>query len=200
MSYQKIVLHQFGGSDVLHLETNHPVPEPGPGEVRVLIEAATVSNTDTLVRKVIYPLLKDKPPFTPGYDFVGRVDKLGVGVSRFRVGDRVADICQTGGYATYLCRPASELLTMADDIATIDAACLVLSGITAYQIFKHAAAVQPGESFLVHGGSGAVGSRLLQLCRQYSVRAVTTASASKHPALAQYGAVMIDYHADDYEQ
>ncbi len=167
-------------------------------EVRVRIEASTVSATDTLIRKGLYPLLRKQPPFVLGYDFVGVVEAVGGAVGAVEVGDRVADICQIGGNATHIHHPAQSLLRVPTDISAADASTLILSGMTAYQIFRHCASLQPGNSFLVHGGSGAVGSTLLQLCQLFGVRTVTTASGSKHDAICHLADEIIDYRQPDY--
>ena len=175
-------------------------PEPEPHEVRVRIEASTVSATDTLIRKGLYPPLRDKPPFTLGYDLVGTVEAVGEVVTDVRVGDRVADLCQIGGNATYICRPAATLLRVPEDVDAAVASTMILSGMTAYQIFKHYARVKAGDSFLIHGGSGAVGTTLLQLCKMHGVRTVTTASRAKHDAIRSFVDVVIDYRAPDYDK
>lgn len=194
---RKAIVKRFGSANEIQIVTE-PIPVPQTGEVRVKIEAATVSNTDTLIRKGIYPLLKKKPPLTMGYDFVGVIDRLGEEVSSFTVGDRVADLCQTGGNANYIVREAGSLARVPTYIDPAQAACLILSGMTAYQIFKHYSKVKPGDTFLIHGGSGAVGHTLLQLCQIHKVEAVTTASKNKHGRLAGYGAKTLDYRAPNY--
>lgn len=175
-------------------------PRPKPHEARVRVEASTVSATDLLIRKGLYPLLKTKPPFTLGYDFVGEVEAVGEAVTNVRVGDRVADLCQIGGNATHICRPAETLLRVPDDVDAAVASTMILSGMTAYQIFKHHARVDRDNLFLVHGGSGAVGNILLQLCKLHGVRTVTTASKTKHDALRSVADIVIDYRAPDYDE
>lgn len=170
---------------------------PQKDEVRVRVEASTVTVTDTLIRKGLYPLLKDKPPFAIGYDFIGRIESVGANVTNFNVGDRVANIVQIGGNSTHLNVSANGLLRIPNTIDAVEASTLILSGMTAYQIFKHHAKLQSGQSFLVHGGSGAVGSTLLQLCKAHGIRTVTTASAKKHAAIAHLANVVIDYNAPD---
>lgn len=175
-------------------------PRPEPHEVRVRIEASTISATDLLIRKGLYPLLRDKPPFALGHDFVGTVEAVGEAVTDVRIGDRVADLCQIGGNATHICRPAATLLRVPEDVNAAVASTMILSGMTAYQIFKHHARAKAGDSFLIHGGSGAVGTTLLQLCKLHGVRAVATASKAKHDAIRSIADVVIDYRAPDYDE
>ena len=83
MSYKKIILNEFGGPEVLKVVEEATLPEPGQGEVRVKVLAVSATFTDTLVRKGIYYGFKQTPPLSPGYDMVGLVDKIGIGVTGF---------------------------------------------------------------------------------------------------------------------
>jgi NADPH:quinone reductase-like Zn-dependent oxidoreductase len=199
MKNKKAIIHTFGPPSVIQV-VDDELPIPLPGQVRVRIEASTVSATDIFIRKGIYPLLKTKPPLTLGYDFVGLVDQTGEGVMKPLPGTRVSGIVMTGGNANYICVDASTLNIIPMDIDPSAAACFSLSGITAYQMFTHFAKVKAGQRLLIHGGSGAIGDTLLQLGRLYKCEMVTTASASKHAIIETYGAMAIDYHSSDYWQ
>ena len=96
MSYERVIITEFGEPEVLKMVVETALPEPGPGEVRVKVLATSACFTDTMIRKGTYRDLKDQPPFSPGYDMVGVVDKLGEGVTRFKVGQRVADLTSIG--------------------------------------------------------------------------------------------------------
>lgn len=197
MKNQRAIIRAFGRPDAIEILEESGLPQPKPGEVRIRVEASSILATDTLIRKGIYPLLRDKPPFTPGYDLVGVIDALGEGVSGWQVGQRVADISQIGGNARYVCRPAANLLPVPTGVDAAEAVCLVVSGMTAYQMLKHTAAVQTRQRILVHGGSGAVGTLLLQLGRLMGIELVATASASKLDLIRACGATAIDYRAAD---
>jgi NADPH:quinone reductase-like Zn-dependent oxidoreductase len=197
MKNKKAVITEFGSPSVIQI-LREDVPEPKFGEVLVKIEASTVSSTDIFIRKGIYPLLKNKPPFTLGYDFVGTVEKLGPGTTTLRLGDRVCSIVMIGGNAEYICVKESELTQIPSTTKAAIAACLSLSGITAYQMFKHYAEVKKGDRILVHGGSGAVGNTLIQLGRLYGCTIIATASTAKHNSIKNLGARALDYHASDY--
>ncbi len=149
----------FGGPEVLEV-VDDALPHPGPGEVRVRVEASSVQFTDTLIRRGIYPGLSEKPPLTPGYDLVGRVDEVGEGVDAWAVGDRVADLCQWGGNARFVVRPAAGLVAVPEAVDATAAVSLVLSWLTAYQAAFTVGRLQPGERLLVIGGNGAVGQAL----------------------------------------
>ncbi|MCK4897323.1 MAG: alcohol dehydrogenase catalytic domain-containing protein, partial [Anaerolineales bacterium] len=92
MSYKKVILNEFGGPEVLQVVEESNLPEPGAGEVRIKVLAASATFTDTMVRKGIYYGFKETPPLSPGYDVVGVVDKLGAGVTGFEIGQMVADL------------------------------------------------------------------------------------------------------------
>ncbi len=197
MQNKKAIIKTFGKPSVIEVINEH-IPEPKIGEARIKIEASTVSATDIFIRKGIYPLLKQKPPFTLGYDFVGIVEKMGADVSNVKVGDRVSCMVMVGGNASYICVAATELTTIPNDADATFAACLSLSGISAYQMFTHYAKVKQGQRILIHGGSGAIGDTLLQLGKKNNCEMIATASANKHSLIQNYGAIAIDYNSPNY--
>ena len=105
---RRIVVPRFGGPDLMKV-VEEEIPEPGPGEVRVRIVVAGVGCPDVVIREGTYPG-GPKPPFTPGYEFIGTVDKLGAGVTGVDLGQTVGAITVYGSYADYLCVPASWLV------------------------------------------------------------------------------------------
>lgn len=196
---KKVVIKKFGAPEVIEIVAE-PIPEPASGEARIKVEASTVNTTDTLIRKGIYPLLKDKPPFTLGYDLVGRIDRLGAGANDFNIGERVAALIQIGGNCEYVCLPTQSLLPVDDAADAADAVFLVLSGMTAYQMLKHFAAVKSGQRILIQGGSGAVGTALIQLGGHFGLDMTATASREKLDFVRRLGARAVDYKSPDYER
>jgi len=160
MSYKRVIITEFGGPEVLKVVEEVVLPEPQAGEVRVRVLATSACFTDTMIRKGVYGDLKKKPPFPPGYDLVGVVDKLGAGVTRLKVGQTVADLTVSGAYSEYICRPESSLVPVPAGLDPAEAVSLVLSYVTAYQMLHRrngaSARVQRGQSILVHGAGGAV--------------------------------------------
>ena len=199
MKNKKAIIHEFGNPSVIQI-MEEDIPEPKQFEARIKIEASTVSSTDIFIRKGIYPLLKQKPPFTLGYDFVGIVDKIGESVTKVKVGDRVCSIVMIGGNANFICVTAAELTIIPKEVEASLAVCFALSGISAYQMFTHFAKVKEGQRILIHGGSGAIGDTLLQLGKLKNCEMVATASASKHELIKSYGALALDYNAPNYFQ
>jgi NADPH2:quinone reductase len=198
MSYKRVIVTEFGGPEVLKAVEEAALPEPGPGEVRVKVLATSACFTDTMIRKGVYRDLKKKPPFPPGYDLVGAVDKLGAGVTTLQVGQTVAGLTVIGAYAEYMCRPEGSLVPVPDGLDPAEAVSLVLSYVTAYQMLHRSTKVQRRQSILVHGAGGAVGTAMLQLGALLDLEMYGTASRSKHELVAGLGATPIDYRSEDF--
>ncbi len=198
MSYKKVILNEFGGPEVLRVVEEAALPEPGADEVRVKVLAASVTFTDTLVRKGIYYGLKETPPLSPGYDMVGVVDKLGAGVTGLEIGKMVADLTVFGAYTEYILCPADSLVPVPDNLGPAEAVSMVLSYVTAYQMLHRRAKVQRGQKILVHGAGGAVGTALLKLGKLHDLEIYGTASRSKHKLVKNLGAIPIDYKNEDF--
>ncbi|MBT3388877.1 MAG: zinc-binding dehydrogenase [Chloroflexi bacterium] len=198
MSYKKVILNEFGTPDVLQIVEENTLPEPSAGEVRVKVLAASATFTDTLVRKGIYYGFKEAPPLSPGYDMVGVVDELGANVTGFEIGQMVADLTIWGAYSEFMLRPSSGLVPVPPGLDPAEAVSMVLSYITAYQMLHRVAKIQRGQSILVHGAGGAVGTALLQLGGLLDLKMCGTASASKRELVEGFGAVHIDYAKEDF--
>jgi len=193
----RMVLNRFGGPDGFSL-VEDAIPEPGPGQIRVRVLAASVQFTDVIIRKGDYPDLKAKPPFTPGYDVVGEVEAVGPGVDGVRVGQRVADMTMTGSYARYRVLDASRVVPVPDGVDAAEAVSLVLSWMTAYQLLHRHAKVERGQRVLVQGAAGAVGRPLLRLGQLAGLETFGTARAEHADLVASYGATPIDYRNEDF--
>jgi NADPH:quinone reductase-like Zn-dependent oxidoreductase len=197
MPYRRVITTRFGGPEVLQLVTEPDLPEPGPGQARVKVQAATASYTDTIIRNGRYPDVKNTPPFTPGYDLVGVVDALGPSVTGLAVGQRVAALTVIGAYCEYLCVRSDWLVPVPDGLDAAEAVCLVLTYTTAYQMLHRVAKVEAGQRILVIGAGGAVGTAILQLAQPLGLRMYGTASSRKRDWVAGWGATPIDYQSED---
>ena len=193
-----IQLGRFGDADGLQL-VDAPMPKAGHGEVRVRVLASSLNYTDVLIRRHLYPqTARRRPPFTLGYDVVGEIDQVGDGVRDFAVGDRVADMTVVGSNASYRTLRADDLTRVPPGVDPAEAATLILSWMTAYQLLHRAARVHPGQRVLVHGAAGAVGQALLVLGRQAGLD-VWGAARGEHAALIRtLGAIPIDYQREDF--
>ncbi len=196
MKYKRIVVTRYGGPEVLEV-VEEDVPEPEPGEVRIRILSAGVSFADILLREGIHPETR-RPPFTPGWDFVGRVDKLGSGVSSPEIGQMVAALPVVGSYAEYICPRSEELLPVPEGLDAAEVVSLILNYGTAYQMMHRSAHAKPGDRALIHGAAGGVGTALLQLGALVDLDMYGTARSANHEAVSRLGAHPIDYKQVDF--
>lgn len=193
-----VQLAKYGGPECLRI-VDLPMPIPGPGEVRVRVLASSVNYTETLIRKHLYPQTAAyKLPFVMGYDVVGEIDEVHSDVTQFKVGDRVADMTVVGSDATYRLLKAKDLTLLPQGVDPAEAATLILSWTTAYQMLHRSAMVTAGQRILVHGAGGAVGQALLTLA-QIAGLETWGAANGKHAALIrELGATPIDYECEDF--
>ena len=169
---------------------------PAAGEVLVKVEAVGVSFAEQEMRRNRYPG-QPKFPFVPGYDLVGVVTAVGPGGDQDLIGRRVAALTKIGGWASYALVPAAYLAEVPDGVGPAEAETMVVNGITAWQMLHRAARVRPGQTVLVHGANGGVGTILVQLARQASVTVIGTASPRYHDQLRALGVRPVDYHSPD---
>ncbi|MDX3118704.1 MULTISPECIES: medium chain dehydrogenase/reductase family protein [Streptomyces] len=172
------------------------VPTPGPGQVLIRMEATGVSFAEQQMRRGRY---YDQPPFpfVPGYDLVGTVLATGEGVAADLAGARVAALVKVGAWASHVLVDAADAVAVPDGIDPAEAETLVVNGITAWQMLHRRARVRSGQTVLVHGANGGVGSILVQLARAAGVRVIGTASARHHDALREQGITPVDHRAGD---
>jgi NADPH:quinone reductase-like Zn-dependent oxidoreductase len=173
-----------------------PVPAPGPGQVVVRMEATGVSFAEQQMRRGRY---YDQPPFpfVPGYDVVGTVQAVGGEVRRDLIGARVAALTKTGGWASHVVLDAADVVEVPEGLGAAEAETAVVNGITAWQMLHRKARVRSGQTILVHGANGGVGSILVQLALAAGVRVIGTASARHHDALRALGVTPVDYRTED---
>ena len=196
MRQTRIIVTHYGGPDALRvIEEECPVPKEGEARVRVL--AAGVSLPDVMAREGVHP---ETPPvpFTPGWDLVGVVDRLGAGVRGVQPGQTVAAMPIHGAYAGFVCLPQHELVPVPPGLDAAEAVCLVLNYITAYQMMHRSAKVRPGQRALIHGAAGGVGTALLQLGLLAGLEMYGTCSSRGAPVVSDLGAVPIDYQHQDF--
>jgi NADPH:quinone reductase-like Zn-dependent oxidoreductase len=196
VKHTRIVVSHYGGPDELGV-VEEECPEPKAGEVRVRVLAAGVSLPDVMMREGIHP---ETPPlpFTPGWDLVGAVDRLGDGVSGIEPGQIVAALPISGAYAQFVCLPKRELVLVPPGLDAAEAVCLILNYITAYQMLHRSAHVKSGQRVLIHGAAGGVGSALLQLGRLAGLEMYGTCSSRGASAVSELGGIPIDYQHQDF--
>ncbi|MBQ0821518.1 zinc-binding dehydrogenase [Microvirga sp. HBU67558] len=195
---QVVQVGRFGGPDGLEV-VDAPLPTAGPGEVRVRVLASGLEYTDVTIRRHLYAqTMRLQPPFVLGYDMVGDIDRLGDGVTGFQLGERVADMTVVGSNAAYRTLRAKDLTRVPPGIDPAEAATLILSWTTAYQLLHRTARVQRGQRVLVQGAAGAVGQALLTLGRMAGLELWGTARGEHAGIVRDLGATPIDYQREDF--
>ncbi|MEV7438333.1 zinc-binding dehydrogenase [Streptomyces griseoviridis] len=169
-------------------------PVAGRGDVVVRVEAAGVSYAEVQMLQHLHPF-PPAFPFVPGYDLVGRITEVGPGVTGRCVGERVAAMPRHGAWQRYVKTPARTLATVPENLDAAVAVALVTNGVTAWQMLHRVADVRPGDTVLVHGASGGVGTLLTQLAVHHGLRVLGTASPAKHDVVRSLGAHPLDYRA-----
>ena len=191
-------VRRFGGPDGLEV-IDTPLPTAGRGEVRVRVLASGLEYTDVLIRRHLYPqTMRRRPPFVLGYDVVGEIDQLGDDVSGFQVGDRVADMTVVGSNSAYRTLRSSDLTRVPAGLDAAQAATLILSWTTAYQLLHRAVRVQRGQRVLVQGAAGAVGQALLALGKLAGLELWGSARGVHAMLIRELGATPIDYQREDF--
>ncbi|HMT31083.1 MAG: NAD(P)H-quinone oxidoreductase [Actinomycetales bacterium] len=187
-----------GGPEAL-VVADVPTPTAGPGEVLIDVVAAGVNRADVLQRMGFYP----PPPGAPAYlglECSGRIAALGAGVTGWRVGDEVCALLAGGGYAAQVAVPAGSVLPVPAGVDLVDAAALPEVACTVWSNVFLTAALQPGQTLLVHGGSSGIGTMAIQLARALGARvAVTAGTADKLEVCRALGAeILVNYREQDF--
>ncbi|MFC5847854.1 NADPH:quinone oxidoreductase family protein [Deinococcus petrolearius] len=178
-----MVVERLGPPDVMELR-EVPRPEPGPGEVRLRVEAVGINFADVLAVAGEY-LTRTRVPYTPGMEFAGVVDAVGEGVQGVEVGTRVASLGGRGGLAEYALSPAAALIPVPQGLSGAQAAAFPVSYFTAYHGLKTLGRGQPGEWVLVQAAAGALGTASIQLAKAMGMHVVAMASTEEKLGLAR---------------
>lgn len=197
-----IVVHEYGGPEVLKYE-DAPRPEPKENEVLVRVIACGVNPADPLV--VSGRMAKEfgtHLPLIPGYDVAGVVEKTGAKVTKLKVGDGVYGYALFGGgWAEYTVLAENEAAIKPKSTTYVEAAAVPLAALTAWQALIDNAKLSAGQTALIHGGSGGVGSFAIQIAKARGARVIATASTANQDLLKQLGAdVTIDYTKTKFEE
>ena len=190
-----IRIHKFGSTaEVLQYE-EVPIPEPGPNELLIKVEAASLNRADLALTKGTYRIAPEELPVIPGREFAGTVAKLGAGVQEFKVGQRVVAYTGTGGYAEYALAKVSETLPVPDGVDSAAAAAMPTVFLTAWFGLLTDGKLKAGDWVLVQAGSSGVGIAAIQIAKHLGAKVITTSSGDdKCKRLRQLGAdEAIDY-------
>lgn len=192
-----IRVHEYGSPEVMRLE-EIDLPEPGPGEVRVMLETAGVNFVDTYQRSGQYNM---SLPYTPGSEGGGVVDTLGPEVEGLAPGDPVAYAMQLGAYADYAVVPAWKLVPVPPGVNLLTATAAMLQGMTAHYLTHDTYPIQSGDTALIHAAAGGVGLLLVQMARLRGARVIGTVSTGEKELLAREAGAdeIIRYTEQDFE-
>jgi NADPH:quinone reductase-like Zn-dependent oxidoreductase len=199
------VVTKLGEPEVLVMR-EVPEPEPREGEVKIRVTAAGINFADILARMGLYPGMP-KPPFVPGLELSGTIEKVGPGVAATpaagrasRIGERVLAMTKFGAYAEWVVVPASRAIPIPPGMSFEDAAAFPVNYLTAYHSMFQMGNLQPGERVLIHGAAGGVGVAAIQLAKIAQAEICGTASAAKFEFLRGLGVThLVDYTKQDFE-
>jgi NADPH:quinone reductase len=181
LEMKAIQIHETGGPEVLK-PVELPIPQPGPGQVLIRVEAVGINFIEIYFRKGVY---KAALPFTPGSEAAGTVEELGPGVTGFAAGDAVASVGVLGSYAEYALVPAASLVKVPAGLSMQQAAAALLQGMTAHYLSHSTFPLKAGDMALVHAGAGGVGLLLTQMAAHLGARVITTVSTAAKAKLSR---------------
>ena len=198
-----IVVYKYGGPEVLKYE-DAPRPEPKEDQILVRVIAAAVNPVDGMIRSGKFAnYFHTTFPLIPGYDISGVVEKAGPKITKFKAGDPVyayIGLKEGGGYAEYAVATENEAAPKPKSLTFEEAAAVPLAAETAWQALIDTAKLNAGQTVLIHGGSGGVGSFAIQIAKARGAKVIATASTPNQDLLKQLGAdISIDYTKTKFE-
>jgi len=198
-----VVIHEYGGAEVLKYE-DVPQPEPKQDQLRIRVIAAGVNPVDGMIRSGMLDKEGRRTfPIILGGDISGVVEKVGSEITRFKPGDPVfayVSLDNSGGYAQYALVTEREAAPKPRSLIYVEAAAVPIVALTAWQALIDTAKLKAGQTVLIHGGSGGVGSFAIQIAKAHGAKVIATASTANQELLKQLGAdVAIDYTKQNFE-
>ena len=181
---QAIIITQPGGPEVLQPE-ERPIPQYGDTEVLVKVAAAGINRPDIFQRKGNYPPPAGAPADIPGLEIAGTITAIGSKVTRWQVGDKICALVAGGGYAEYCNVPEGQCLPVPDNLSLTEAASLPETFFTVYSNVFNNDFLNAGDSLLVHGGSGGIGSTAIQIAKALGITVYTTAGSAEKCAFCE---------------
>jgi NADPH:quinone reductase-like Zn-dependent oxidoreductase len=198
-----IVIHEYGGPEVLKYE-DVPRPEPKEDQILIRVIAAGVNPVDGMIRSGMFAKNgKGAFPMVLGGDIAGVVESVGSKITKFKAGDPVfayVSLDSGGGFAQYAVVPERDAAPKPKSLTYLEAAAVPIVALTAWQALIDTAKLKAGQSVLIHGGSGGVGSFAIQITKARGARVIATASTANQDLLKQLGAdVAVDYTKQKFE-
>lgn len=193
-----MVVTKFGAPDVLKI-LEKPVPQPKPGEVLIRTKTIGLNFADVMGRLGLYPSIPN-PPFVPGIELAGIVEKVGEGIKSLCVGDRVVAFSKQGAYAEYGCVMAEHARVIPENMSFEEAAAFSVTYFSAYHGLVTLANMQRGEKLLLHAAAGGVGTAAIQICKHLGIEVFATASSQEKLEIArrQGAEHLINYRTEDF--
>jgi NADPH2:quinone reductase len=193
-----IEISEAGGPEVLRL-AERPIPEPAAGEVLVKVAATGINGPDMMQRKGLYPAPAGASDLL-GLEISGEVSAFGTGVTRWKVGDKLCALTNGGGYAEYCVVDAEHCLPIPKGVSLVDAAGLPETNFTVWSNVFIGAQLSAGETFLVHGGAGGIGTTCIQLGKAFGAKVIATDGPDARCQICRdLGAdLVIDYQQEDF--
>src|SRR5215468_761493 len=198
-----VVIHEYGGTEVLKYE-DIARPEPKDDQLLIGVIAAGVNPVDGMIRSGMFDKEGNRAfPIILGGDIAGVVEKIGSKIAKFKAGDPVfayVSLDNNGGYAQYALTTERETAPKPKSITYVQAAAVPIVALTAWQALMDSAQLSPGQTVLIHGGSGGVGSFAIQIAKARGAKVIATASTANQDLLKQLGVdVAIDYTKQKFE-
>ena len=198
-----IVIHEYGGPEVLKYE-DVPQPEPKQDQLLIRVTAAGVNPVDGMIRSGIFDKEGHRAfPIVLGGDIAGMVERVGSKITKFKSADPVfayVSLDNSGGYAQYALVTEREAAPKPKSLTYVEAAAVPIVALTAWQALIDTAKLKAGQTVLIHGGSGGVGSFAIQIAKARGAKVIATASTANQDLLKQLGAdVAIDYTKQNFE-
>ncbi|MBT5392063.1 MAG: zinc-binding dehydrogenase [Euryarchaeota archaeon] len=196
---RRVLITKAGSPSVLKIE-QMDMPSPAAGEVCIEVHYAGINFADTLMRLGLY---QPRPvyPFTPGYELSGIIHSLGDGVTEYAIGQRVVAAVPTGAQSSHISVKVSRVIPIPDEMGLDAAAAMPVTYLTAHHMLHYLGHLKQGETVLIHGGAGGVGTAALQICQWAGIDKVwATASGSKSEIIKSFGGIPIDRHNQDFTE
>lgn len=195
---QAIRIERYGGPEVMRL-WEVDLPEPGERDVRIRVEATGVNFIDIYHRTGLYAM---ELPFTPGVEGAGEIEAVGAEVKDFAPGDRVGWTMHPGGYAEYAVVPARKLIPLPHGISPMQAAAILLQGMTVHYLTHGTYNVKANDRVLIHAAAGGVGRLLVQTCKHFGAFVIATVSTPEKAEIAREAGAneVIDYSKKDFAE
>tara|TARA_B100002051_G_scaffold276740_1_gene327388 strand:- start:2521 stop:3546 length:1026 start_codon:yes stop_codon:yes gene_type:complete len=196
---KSVILTKYGPPEVLKVK-EFDTPEPSSNEVRIKVHYAGINFAEIMARMKLYPG-GPKPGSTLGGEVSGIIEAMGQDVKDLKIGQKVMGLSLNGSYSSHVCMDSNSIIPLPDNFNLDEAAAFPVIYITAYMMMFDLGNLQDGDTFLIHGAGGGVGTAAIQLAKTKNVKIIGTSSSWKHSKLIDMGVdKCIDYNTDNTEQ